>query len=147
MISRLLKQRFTLILITLLITLQISSCGNGSNPTATSADSNSDINSGPATGTDTSTNNNSTTADINLSWAAPAEREDSSSISLSEIAGYQVYYGKAQGQYSNSVTINDGTATGYTLANLPSGTYHFVMTTLDTEGRESQLSPEIVLTV
>ena len=74
-------------------------------------------------------------------------REDSSSISLSEIAGYQLYYGKAQGQYSNSITINDGTTTGYTLANLPSGTYHFVMTTLDTEGRESQFSPEIVLTV
>ena len=141
-ISRLLKQRFTSILITLLITLQISACGTGDNLTATTADINSDLST---TSTDTGTNN--TIADINLSWAAPAEREDNSTISLSEIAGYQVFYGKAQGQYTSNVTINDSTATGYTLANLSTGTYYLVMTTLDTEGRESQFSSEIVIVI
>ena len=90
---------------------------------------------------------NNTAADITLSWVAPAEREDNSGILLSEIAGYKIYYGATQGQYSNSDTINDGTATGYTFTGLPAGSYYFVVTTIDTEGRESQYSPEVVITI
>ena len=143
-ISRLLKQRFTSILITLLIALQISACGTGDNLSATTADINSDLST---TGTDTDTDNNNTVADIKLSWVAPAEREDNSSISLSEIAGYQVFYGKAPGQYTSNITINDGTAVGYTFTDLPTGTYYFAVTTLDTEGRESQFSSEVVIAI
>ena len=134
-----LKQRFTSILITLLTTLLISACNTGDNPTAAT----DNINSGLSTDTGAATDN--TITDISLSWVAPAEREDNTPISLSEIAGYQVLYGMAKGQYSSSITINDGTATGYTFTDLPSGTYYFVITTLDTEGRESQYSPEVVL--
>ena len=144
-ISRLLKQHFTSILITLLITLQISACNStGDNLTAATTDINPDL---VTTGTGTNTDNNITVADIKLSWAAPAEREDNSSISLTEIAGYQVFYGQAQGQHPNSITINDGTAVGYTFTDLPAGTYYFVVTTVDTEGRESQLSSEVVITI
>ncbi len=153
-ISRLLKQRFTSILFTLLISLQISACRTEPSVIADTADINSDpstdtadINSDPSTDTGIGTDKSSTVADINLSWAAPSAREDNSSISLSEIAGYHVYYGKTQGQYSNNISINDGTTTGYTLANLPTGTYYFVLTTLDTEGRESQFSPEVVIVI
>jgi len=85
----------------------------------------------------------STTADINLSWVAPSEREDNTSIALSEIAGYKIYYGTTQGQYSNSVDVNDGSAAGYTFKAFPSGTYFFVVTTYDTGGRESQYSAEV----
>ena len=142
-ISRLLRQRFTSIIITLLITLQISACSSGDNSTAATTD----INPDQSTVTDTDTNRNSTTADVILSWTAPAEREDGSSISLSEIAGYQVFYGITQGQYSSSTTINDSTAVDYTFTDFPSGTYYFVITTLDTEGRESQFSSEVVVVI
>lgn len=142
-ISPLRNQRFTLIVITLFITLQISACGTRDNLTATTTNINPEL----STNTDTDTGINSTVADARLSWAAPAEREDNSSILLSEISGYQVFYGTVQGQYTSSVTINDATATSYTLTNLPTGTYYLVMTTLDTEGRESQFSPEVVIAV
>jgi len=143
-ISRLLKQRFKSILITLFITLQISACSTGNNPTAATENINSDLSTDPAT--DTSTNKNSAIADINLSWVAPAEREDNAPISLSEIAGFKVYFGTAQGQYSNNIVINDGSAVGHTLTSMPAGdTYYVVITTLDTEGRESQFSPEVVI--
>ena len=143
MISRLLKQRFISILIILFITLQISACNStGDNLTAATTDINPDLGT---TGSDT--DNNSIAADIKLSWAAPAEREDNSSISLTEIAGYQVFYGQAQGQYPNNITINDGTAVGYTFTDFPAGTYYFVVTTLDTEGRESQYSSEVVIAI
>ena len=89
-----------------------------------------------------------TPADITLSWVAPpAEREDNSALSLSAIAGYKIYYGTTQGQYSDSAPINDGTAEAYTFASLPAGTYYFVVTTLDTEGRESQHSTEIKIII
>ena len=88
-----------------------------------------------------------TPADITLSWVAPAEREDNSALSLSAIAGYKVYYGTTQGQYPNSATINDGTAAGYTFTGLPAGTYHFVVTTIDTEGRESQYSSVVTIII
>ena len=138
--------------------MQISACGNGNSPTAATIDIISDPITDPATGsntatttdtstaTDTVTDKNSTTADINLSWAAPVEREDNAPISLSEIAGFKVYFGTVQGQYTNNIVINDGSAVGHTLTSLPVGdTYYFVLTTLDTEGRESQFSPEVVI--
>lgn len=137
----LLVQRFTSILVTLLIAFQVSSCSSGETLTAATANINPDL------VTDTGTNENTATADINLSWVAPAEREDNSSISLSEIAGYQVFYGKSQGQYSNSVIINDGSAAGYTFTDMPSGTYYIAVTTIDSEGRESQYSPELKIVV
>ena len=87
----------------------------------------------------------STPAEITLSWVAPAKREDNSALSLSAIAGYKVYYGTTQGQYTDSTTINDGTAADYTFTGLPAGTYYFVVTTIDTEGRESQYSSVVTI--
>lgn len=143
-----LKQRFTSSLIILLLTFQISSCGTDSNLSGMPAN----INSGISTNTDTvnSTNNTNTSnasAEINLSWIAPAEREDESSIALSEIAGYRVLYGNSHDQYTSSIMINDSTAVGYTFSRLPGGTYYFVVTTIDTEGRESRFSPEVTVVI
>jgi len=89
------------------------------------------------------TNESNSPANITLSWVAPVAREDNSALSLSAIAGYKIYYGTTQGQYSSSATINDGSATDYTFNNFSSATYYFVVTTIDTDGRESQYSPEI----
>jgi VCBS repeat-containing protein len=86
-------------------------------------------------------------SDINLSWTAPAEREDNQPISLSEIAGYKIYYGTSQGDYNNNVNINDGSAVAYTLEGLPEGTYYIVITTVDNDGRESSFSSEIMIQI
>ena len=90
---------------------------------------------------------NIATANITLSWVAPAAREDNSALPLSAIAGYKIYYGTTPGQYPNSTTVNDGSATGYTLNNLSSATYYLVVTTIDTSGRESQYSTEITISI
>lgn len=86
-----------------------------------------------------------TSSDITLSWIAPAEREDNAAIALSEISGYKIYYSTVPGLYNNNISINDGSAVGYTFINFPSDTYYFVVTTIDTDNRESQHSA--VLTV
>ncbi len=90
---------------------------------------------------------NIATANITLSWVAPVAREDNSALSLSAIASYKIYYGTTPGQYPNSTTVNNGSATGYTLNNLSSATYYLVVTTIDTSGRESQYSTEITISI
>jgi len=86
-------------------------------------------------------------SNITLSWIAPVAREDNSALSLAAIAGYRIYYGTTPGQYPNSTTINDGSATGYTFNNISSATYYFVITTIDVDGRESQYSPEVAISI
>ena len=82
-----------------------------------------------------------------LGWVAPSEREDGTGLSPSEIAGFRIHYGTESGNYSNTIDIDDHTATQAMLADVPSGTYFVVMTTVDTEGRESLFSaPEVEVT-
>lgn len=80
-----------------------------------------------------------------LSWLAPSEREDGTGLSLTEIAGYRVYYGENSGEYTNFIDIHDRTMVQMALASIPSGTYYVAVTAIDTEGRESALSSEIVV--
>lgn len=141
-IFRLLKHRFTPTLITLLISLQMTACSSEDILTATDPDTYSETTT--ENGTTTEEENN-VSSDITLAWVAPAEREDNSALSLSAIAGYKIYFGTMQGQYSQSLSINDGSATGYTFNSFAAGTYYFVITTIDNEGRESQYSSEITI--
>ncbi len=79
-----------------------------------------------------------------LSWVAPSEREDATVLSLSEIAGYRIYYGVESGIYQDPIVINDHTATQAQLSGISSGAYFVVMTTVDVDGRESLWSaPEV----
>ena len=82
-----------------------------------------------------------------LSWVAPSAREDNSVLVLSDIAGYRVYYGVTSGDYSDTIDINDHTATQAVLDGLPSGTYFVAVTTVDVDGRESTYSAEVVITI
>jgi len=81
-----------------------------------------------------------TTQGVALSWTAPVEREDGTPISMSEIAGYRVYYGTSEGNYPNEIDIADSYNMQATLSNLVSGTYYIVVTVYDMDGRESAYS-------
>jgi len=84
--------------------------------------------------------------DFSLNWTAPSTRADGSPMSLSDIAGYRVYYGSSAGSYPNSVNVTDGSQTSVTVAGVMAGTYHVVMTTYDINGLESPYSQEIMKT-
>ncbi len=90
---------------------------------------------------------NSSSNSAKLSWVAPSAREDNSVLVLSDIAGFRIYYGVTSGDYSNTVDIDDHTATQTVLAGLPSGTYFVTVTAVDVDGRESTYSAEVVITV
>lgn len=80
-------------------------------------------------------------------WTAPSQREDNSVLSLSEIAGYMIYCGPEIGNYDISIPVLDPTATSAVLAtsDLPLGVNYCVMTTLDTDARESLYSNVIAV--
>ncbi len=80
------------------------------------------------------------TGEATVSWVAPSTREDGSPLSLSEISGYRIYYGTSAGNYTQSVQVNNSAATEHTISGLTPATYHFVVTTLDVDGMESDYS-------
>jgi hypothetical protein len=59
-----------------------------------------------------------------------------------DVANYDVYYGPASGNYTNSILV--GNMTSSTISGLAAGvTYYFAVTTYDTNGQESTFSNEI----
>jgi hypothetical protein len=84
---------------------------------------------------------------VRLQWVAPATRADGSALSLSQIAGYRIHYGTSSGKYTNSIHVNDPSATAYTIANMQAGTYYFAVTALDTNGLESTYSSAVTTTL
>jgi hypothetical protein len=87
------------------------------------------------------------TGSMSLSWTAPATRSDGTPLSLADINGYRIYYGKSEGDYTESVDIADGSAQSAKVTDIPVGSYHVVMTTYDTEGRESGHSGSVVKSI
>lgn len=74
-----------------------------------------------------------------LSWLPPTENTDGTT--LTNLAGFNIYYGTTIDNYPNVITIdNPGIAT-YVFDNLPAGnTYYFVITAIDSDGMESEYS-------
>ena len=66
---------------------------------------------------------------------------------MSEIAGYRVYYGTSQGDYTHQMDIEDGITMQVTLADLTAGMYYFVLTGVEMDGRESGYSAEVTISI
>jgi hypothetical protein len=82
-----------------------------------------------------------------LSWRAPSQRVDGKTLSVSEIDGYRIYYGTSPGDYDSVLSVDDPYTFTLRIDDLPAGTYYFAMTTVDTNGLESDYSAETVRTV
>lgn len=78
------------------------------------------------------------TSSVTLSWTPPTQNTDGST--LTNLAGYKVYWGTTQGSYPNSVTLNNPGLTSYVITQLTPATWYFTMTALNAQGIESALS-------
>ena len=87
------------------------------------------------------------TGSFDLSWTAPVSRTDGSPLSLSDIDGFKVYYGTSPGNYTHYIGVSNGSAQSVTVRDVPVGTYYVVMTTYDSDGRESSYSSRVTKTV
>jgi hypothetical protein len=85
------------------------------------------------------------TGAITLSWLPPTQNSDGSA--LTTLAGYKIYWGTAQGDYPNSVTIDTPGVASYVIEQLSPGTYYFVMTAYDAAGVESEQSNMAITTI
>jgi hypothetical protein len=80
----------------------------------------------------------SATGSVTLSWTAPTQNEDGSS--LTDLAGFKLYWGATPGNYTESVTIDNASVTTYLVEGLAPGTYEFVATSFNERGTESRPS-------
>jgi hypothetical protein len=78
------------------------------------------------------------TGTVTISWTPPTENTNGST--LTNLAGYRIYYGTSQASLTKVVAItNPGLAT-YVLSNLSAATYYFALTSVNTGGVESPRS-------
>ena len=73
-----------------------------------------------------------------LSWTPPTQNTDGST--LTNLAGYVVYYGSSPTALGNRIQISNPGLTAYTVSSLASGTYYFAIAAYSASGAESALS-------
>ena len=138
------------LLVPAIVIMQLAACGGGGGGTAKSStekvpdayrvSSASDSSAAVQGSSDT---NADKTGNLELSWSAPSTRTDGEPLSLSDIDGYRLYYGKQKGEYVKGADIKDGAAQAATVIGVPLGKYYVVMTTYDINGVESDYSQSV----
>jgi hypothetical protein len=80
-----------------------------------------------------------------LDWLPPTENSDGSV--LTNLAGYTVYYGTSPSDLTKSVKVTNPGLTAYSVANLPSGTWYFAVTSYSAAGVESARTGTVSTTI
>jgi len=86
-------------------------------------------------------------ASIELNWDIPTSREDGSDLELYEIDGYVIAYGTESGSLTTQLTITGAADTDAVIDDLPTDTYYFAISTVDSDGVQGNYSSEITLSV
>ena len=73
-----------------------------------------------------------------LSWTPPTQNTDGTA--LTNLAGYRVYWGTSQGNYTNSTTISNPGLSSYVVEQLTPATWYFALTAVNSAGAESSYS-------
>ena len=67
-----------------------------------------------------------------LSWVAPLQNADGTP--LTDLAGFQVQYGRNEGDLSQVVTLNNASINRYVVENLSAGTWFFSVAAINSRG-------------
>ena len=108
-------------IVILLLALLISACGSGGDGSVTV--------------------NQVSFDSATLSWTPPTQNSDGSA--LTDLAGYNFYYGTESGNFQTSIRIDNPGITIYVIENLTPNTYYFVITAFNRNGAESDFSNEV----
>jgi len=96
---------------------------------------------GTTTSAIVSINGDATTASTGkatLSWTAPTQ--DTNGTPITDLAGYNIYYGTSSTTMTKVIAINSPASGSYTISNLPSGTWYFAIAAYTAQAVESPLS-------
>jgi hypothetical protein len=85
------------------------------------------------------------TGTATLSWTPPTENSDGTA--LTDLAGYQVYYGQSQNNLNKTVTLNNASLSTYVVENLGSGTWFFALVAVNSRGTTSVFSSVATKTI
>ena len=78
---------------------------------------------------------------VTIAWTPPTENTNGST--LTNLAGYHIYYGTSQGNLDKVVDISNPGLASYVLSDLTSGTWYFALTSVNSAGVESVRSTVI----
>lgn len=76
-----------------------------------------------------------------VSWTPPTQNSDGST--LTDLAGYRIYYGNSPGSYQDSITINTIAISSFLVENLVVADWYLSMTAFNSSGIESSYSAEV----
>jgi hypothetical protein len=80
----------------------------------------------------------SATGSATLNWSPVTQNTDGTT--LTDLAGYTVYYGASPGALNTTVMLSDPVQTTYMVAPLTAGTWYFAVSAYTTKGVQGQLS-------
>lgn len=118
-------------------TIQVASSGTASSGGSSSSGSSGggSSSSGTTTGTKTAT----------LAWTAPTE--NTNGTVLTDLTGYNIYYGSSTSAMINKISITTVGILTYVIDNLSSGSWYFAVTSVNRAGVESGLSSAVGATL
>jgi hypothetical protein len=87
----------------------------------------------------------STTGSASLTWAAPTQNTDGSA--LSNLAGYDIYYGTSASAMTQKITLTNASMLTDVVSNLASGTWFFEVIAVNSTGEESNPSGVVSMTI
>jgi Calx-beta domain len=80
-----------------------------------------------------------------VSWTAPTL--DTNGAPLTNLAGYNLHYGKTPTAMTNVIAVNDPASGSYVIRNLAPGTWYFAVVAYDTQAVESAFSSIVSKTI
>ena len=80
-----------------------------------------------------------------ISWTAPTENTDNTT--LTDLAGFKIYYGTFPGEYGNTIMVANAGLSSYLVEGLGAADWFFVMTAFNSSNIESAYSKEVFKTV
>jgi hypothetical protein len=66
---------------------------------------------------------------------------------LTNLLGYNIYYGTSSGAMTSKIAISTVGITNYVIQNMNSGTWYFAMTSVNSDGTESPLTGTVQATL
>jgi hypothetical protein len=120
--------------------LALSACGGGGGGGAGSPSS-------AATSPQPSAGNlpSASSGAVTLNWTPPTENVDGTPIT--NLSGYDIRYGTASGDYTQTVAVASPGIATYVVDNLTPGTYYFSVSAMESDGSVSPFSSEVSATV
>ena len=87
----------------------------------------------------------SATDSLTLSWMAPSL--NSNGTTVTDLAGYHIYYGASATSMNTVLTIDGASDTSKVISGLKRGTWYFAVTAFNSEKIESKLSAVLPITI